>query len=91
VNTNSDKVFRARRVITPTGEVAAPVVVRDGRITEITPYHARHTAGEIVDVPDDSALLPGLAGQPRPRQRARPHRVGGLRDRRHAGPLTHGH
>ncbi|MBU3062633.1 allantoinase AllB [Nocardia sp. NEAU-G5] len=60
MNTNSDKVFRARRVITPTGEVAASVVVHDGRIAEITPYDAPHAAGEIIDVPDDSALLPGL-------------------------------
>lgn len=59
MNANNHKVFRARRVITPTGEVAASVVVRDGWIASIAPYDAP-PAGEIVDIPDDSALLPGL-------------------------------
>ena len=59
MNANNHKVFRARRVITPTGEVAASVVVRDGRIAAVEEYDAP-PAGEIVDVPDDSVLLPGL-------------------------------
>ncbi|WP_280384062.1 amidohydrolase family protein [Nocardia wallacei] len=45
MNTNAPKVFRARRVITPNGEVAASVVVRDGRIAEIVPFDAPDWAG----------------------------------------------
>ncbi|MCM6777714.1 allantoinase AllB [Nocardia sp. CDC159] len=54
------KVFRARRVITAGGEVAASVVVRAGRIAEIAPYEAGLGDAEIVEIPDDSVLLPGL-------------------------------
>ncbi|WP_153411019.1 allantoinase AllB [Nocardia macrotermitis] len=56
----ADKVFRARRVITPTGEIAASVVVAAGRIIDIAPYDAVPDAGDVVEVPDDAALLPGL-------------------------------
>ncbi|WP_280265591.1 allantoinase AllB [Nocardia wallacei] len=60
MNTNAPKVFRARRVITPNGEVAASVVVRDGRIAEILPFDAPVDAADIVEVSDDAVLLPGL-------------------------------
>ncbi|MBY8858199.1 allantoinase AllB [Nocardia sp. CA2R105] len=57
---HADIVFRARRVITPAGEVAASVAVRAGRIVDIAPYEAVPTAREVVEIPDDAALLPGL-------------------------------
>lgn len=57
---HADIVLRARRVITPAGEVAAAVVVRAGRIIDIGPYDTAPDAREIVQIPDDAALLPGL-------------------------------
>ncbi|WP_324192946.1 allantoinase AllB [Nocardia transvalensis] len=60
MKTNAHTVFRARRVITPGGEVAASVVVRGGRIVEIAPFEAEIDAGEVVRVADDAVLLPGL-------------------------------
>ncbi len=59
-NSLADSVFRARRVITPAGELAASVLVRAGRISDIAPYDAVFGAREIVDIPGDAALLPGL-------------------------------
>ncbi len=50
-------VIRARRVVTPAGETAASVRVRDGVIAAVEPYDA---SGEAIDLPDDEVLLPGL-------------------------------
>ena len=54
-----DLVIRARRVVTPTGETAAAVRVRDGVIAAIEPYDAVG-AHDAVDLADDEVLLPGL-------------------------------
>ncbi|WP_433264085.1 allantoinase AllB [Actinosynnema sp. CS-041913] len=54
-----DLVFRANRVITPDGETAADVGVRDGRIAAVTA--AGHLAAErVIELADDEVLLPGL-------------------------------
>ncbi|TWP51180.1 allantoinase AllB [Lentzea tibetensis] len=52
-----DLVFRARRVITPDGETACDVGVRDGRIVAIEP---RLDGAEVIELGDDEVLLPGL-------------------------------
>ncbi|MGW5052164.1 allantoinase AllB [Actinokineospora sp. NPDC004072] len=53
-------MFRARRCITPSGEVPAAVRVRDGRIAAVEPYHAPAGADPVVLLTDDEVLLPGL-------------------------------
>ncbi|HEV2781665.1 MAG TPA: allantoinase AllB [Actinophytocola sp.] len=55
-----DLVLRARRVITPEGEVARSVGVRDGRIAAVEPFDAVPDAARVVDLGEDVALLPGL-------------------------------
>jgi allantoinase len=55
-----DLVFRARRAITPDGEAARCVGVRDGRIAAIEPLEARLEAARVVDLGADVVLLPGL-------------------------------
>jgi allantoinase len=55
----TDLVFRARRMITPDGERSGAVVVRDGRIVAVEDADAA-SVGDVVDVPDDAVLLPGL-------------------------------
>jgi allantoinase len=47
--------LRARRIVTPEGERAGVVAIRDGTITEIT-----SDGPADAEVPDDCALLPGL-------------------------------
>ncbi len=47
--------LRARRIVTPAGERAGVVAIRDGVITEIT-----EGGPADAEVPDDCALLPGL-------------------------------
>jgi allantoinase len=54
-----DAVLRSRRVITPGGERAAAVCVKDGTIVAVEPYDAALDATRTVDLGDD-ALLPGL-------------------------------
>jgi allantoinase len=54
-----DLVVRSRRAVTPDGERAAAVVVRDGRIVAVDAYDAVVDAAEDVDL-GDVALLPGL-------------------------------
>ena len=53
--TGYDLVLRSRRVVTPEGERAAAVCVRDGRIVAIEPFEA--VPGEDLG---DLALMPGL-------------------------------
>ena len=48
----------ARRVITPAGERAATVLVRDGLVAGLAGYHAAPDGA--VTIPDDQVLLPGL-------------------------------
>ncbi|GGP47657.1 allantoinase AllB [Saccharothrix coeruleofusca] len=53
-----DLVLRARRVITPEGEVAADVGVLDGRIAAVEPRIGG--AARVVELAPDEVLLPGL-------------------------------
>ncbi len=55
-----DAVIRARRIVTPAGEVAGSVGITGGRIATIAAYDAALAAGEHVDLADDEVLLPGL-------------------------------
>jgi len=54
-----DLVIRARRVVTPAGEAAAAVVVRDGVIAAIEPFETQ-ASGDAVELAEDEVLLPGL-------------------------------
>ncbi|MBW0116016.1 allantoinase AllB [Pseudonocardia abyssalis] len=54
-----DLVFRAQRIVTPDGEVAGCVAVRDGRIAAVLPFDAA-VDGEVVDLAADEVLIPGL-------------------------------
>ncbi|MGH3585404.1 MAG: amidohydrolase family protein, partial [Pseudonocardia sp.] len=52
-----DLVFRAARAVTPDGERACDVGVRDGRIVAVEPeLDGRH----VVELGPDEVLLPGL-------------------------------
>ena len=55
-------MVRARRIVTPAGERSGAVLVRDGRIADLldAPALAYESLSEVVDVPDDCVLLPGL-------------------------------
>jgi allantoinase len=53
-----DAALRARRVITPEGERAAIIVIRDGIILEVTDSPLPGTV--TTEVPDDRVVLPGL-------------------------------
>lgn len=55
-----DLVLRARRVITPSGEVAAEVGVRHGVVVVVSPWGAGLRARETVDVDDACVVIPGL-------------------------------
>src|SRR4029077_18561041 len=50
--------IRARRVITPAGERAATVLVRDGLVGALGRYPAAPDGA--VTIPDDQVLMPGL-------------------------------
>ncbi len=52
-----DLVFRARRIVTPAGERAGAVGVRDGRIVAV---EASLEAPRVIELADDEVLLPGL-------------------------------
>jgi allantoinase len=58
--TELDLVVRARRVVTPAGEVPAAVGVRAGRIATVGPYDGELAAGREVTLDGDAVLLPGL-------------------------------
>ena len=55
-------VIRAAHVITPEGDAPACVVLRDGVITDVLPAvdAVSADAADLVDLPDDRVLLPGL-------------------------------
>lgn len=57
---NADVVVRARRIVTPEGERAGAVTVRDGRIVAVEPFGATVSSARDITVPDDEVLLPGL-------------------------------
>jgi allantoinase len=52
--------FRAPRVVTEDGEVAACVGVRGGRIVTVAPYRADLDANTVVELGAEVVLLPGL-------------------------------
>ncbi|MEL5958963.1 allantoinase AllB [Streptomyces sp. CLV115] len=53
-------LIRARRVFLPAGPVAASVGISRGLISGIYPYDTAHPAVEVVDLPDDQVLIPGI-------------------------------
>lgn len=53
-------VFRAKRLLRETGEVAGCVTVRHGRIEAIEPYDAPLGDQEVLDFGDDVVLMPGV-------------------------------
>jgi len=55
-----DLVLRARRAVLPGGESPAAVLVDGGRVVQVAGYSAEVDAGEVVEVGDDTVLLPGL-------------------------------
>lgn len=55
-----DAVIRARRIVTPAGEIAGCVGISDGRIATITSYDAEPGATLERELGDDEVLLPGL-------------------------------
>ena len=55
-----DLVIRARRVVTPAGEVDRQVGVKDGLVVAIEPPEAGLTADAIVALADDEVLMPGV-------------------------------
>ncbi|WP_414654411.1 allantoinase AllB [Intrasporangium sp.] len=55
-----DLVIRAKRVVTPAGELAREVGVAAGRIVAVEPLGAGLDAAAVVDLADDEVLLPGL-------------------------------
>lgn len=55
-----DVVIRATRIVTPDGERAGSLCVRDGRIVAICDVDANLTAGREVALAHDEVLLPGL-------------------------------
>ena len=55
-----DTVFRARRLVTATGEGSGCVGVAGGRIAAIAPLEAGLVGRRVVELGDDVVLLPGL-------------------------------
>ncbi|HEY0473926.1 MAG TPA: allantoinase AllB [Kribbella sp.] len=55
-----DLVIRARRVVSPAGEVARVVGVKDGRIAAVEPYDSDLEGTERVELADDEVLMPGV-------------------------------
>ena len=55
-----DLVIRAKRVVTPAGELAREVGVAAGRILAVEPLGAGLDASAVVELADDEVLLPGL-------------------------------
>jgi allantoinase len=61
--TGSDRTLRARRIVTPDGERSGVIVVRDGRIAEVTtgaPGRGAARPAADVEIPDSCVLMPGL-------------------------------
>lgn len=55
-----DVVIRAARMVTPEGERAGAVGVRDGEIVAVAPTADDLTAVRVVELADDEVLLPGV-------------------------------
>ncbi len=54
----AERIFRARRVLTPSGERAASVHVRDGRIARVAAYDDVPAGAPVIEV-RDGVLMPG--------------------------------
>ena len=80
-----DLVFRGRRILTTAGITDREIGIRDGKIVAIEPY-GHGLAGHRGDRPRRRRDAdPGPGRHPRAHQRARPHRLGGLRHRHQGG------
>ena len=55
-----DLVLRARRIISPDGEMAGSIGVKDGRIAAVEPAGSRLSARREIAYGDDVVVLPGL-------------------------------
>lgn len=55
-----DVVIRAARMVTPEGERAGAVGVRDGAIVAVAPIAEDLTAARVVELADDEVLMPGV-------------------------------
>jgi len=55
-----DVVFRARRVVTPDGVVAASIEVRGGTIVSVSSFDEPPAAPQVIELADDEVLMPGL-------------------------------
>ncbi|MGB3829178.1 MAG: allantoinase AllB [Ornithinimicrobium sp.] len=55
-----DVVFRAQRVLTPQGESALSIGVREGRIRTIGAYDAEVTGDRVIELGEDVVLMPGV-------------------------------
>jgi len=58
VSRDLDVVIRAARIVTPDGETAGSVGVRDGKIVAVEPTAL--TAARVVELADDEVLMPGV-------------------------------
>jgi allantoinase len=56
----AETLLRARRAIVGDHETAVAVRIRDGVITELSPYDVDAGGADVVVLPDDEVLLPGL-------------------------------
>ncbi|MGH3492147.1 MAG: allantoinase AllB [Sciscionella sp.] len=55
-----DLAFRARRVLTPQGELPRTIGITDGRIVAIEPFEYQPKAAEVITLDPELVLLPGL-------------------------------
>ena len=55
-----DLLFRAHRIMTPDGEVAGSVAVRDGRVAAVLGRADAAGAAAVVQLAEDEVLIPGL-------------------------------
>jgi allantoinase len=53
-------VIRGRQVVLPDSIVPAAIEITDGAITAISSYDASSTDGEVMEVGDESVIMPGL-------------------------------
>jgi len=60
VSRDLDVVIRAARMVTPEGERAGAVGVRDGEIVAVAPIAEDLTAAQVVELAGDEVLMPGV-------------------------------
>jgi allantoinase len=53
-------IIRARRVVLPDTVAPRSIHIRDGRIVSVADYDQTATDGELIEVDDDSVVMPGL-------------------------------